>query len=51
MHGETVKYVNVQLYSVIGPLITGYNACIVHPAPDDAPPSQNMQDDNCTYMC
>jgi len=39
------------LYSVIGPLFTGYNACILHPPPDDAPPGQNMHVDNCTYMC
>jgi hypothetical protein len=45
------KHVNVQVYSVIRPLITGYDAGILHPAPDDNPPGQNMHDDNCTYMC
>jgi len=45
------RHVTVQLYPVIGPQITGYNACILHPAPDDAPPGQNMKKDNCAYMC
>jgi len=51
MRFENIQYVNVQLYSVIHTLITGYDVCILHAAPDGAQPGQNMQDDNCTYMC
>lgn len=42
------KYVNVQLYSVIGPLIKGYNLCNLHCPPDDAPAGPKIQDVNCT---
>jgi hypothetical protein len=51
LHTTNIASENMLLYSVIGPLFTGCNACILHPPPDEDPPGQNTHDDNCTYVC